>query len=229
MTDSIKDYFPTWDSLQKNIGMPSQTLIDNGYPEDAIPTSPETNWLLNKLTLLRRTPGRLCYFVYSGEVEGYVSCSGKTLGSASSAAYYKDDKYGMLFEYLWEKFPDQAKVSPSKGASANSDWVANKTIVVPLFTDTILASVSPKSGSIFKTRLSVLVGENEQPLSVDNIGPHTHTYSRPSNPASFHSSDGNVPFVEGSNLVETSSTGTGTSPTHNNIQPTMALSFKFKW
>ena len=37
--------FPIWDSTEQNIVEPTQTLFDNGFPQDEIPTSGNMNYL----------------------------------------------------------------------------------------------------------------------------------------------------------------------------------------
>lgn len=69
----------------------------------------------------------------TGPLDGFVRMNGRTIGSASSGATeYAGAGAQDLFEWLWTKIDNSyAGVSTGRGASAEADWSANKTIVVP--------------------------------------------------------------------------------------------------
>jgi hypothetical protein len=64
---------------------------------------------------------------------GWVECSGKSIGSAASNATGRaNDDCHALFLHLWQQDAyNLLPVLPSKGASAEGDWQANKTIATP--------------------------------------------------------------------------------------------------
>lgn len=67
----------------------------------------------------------------TGVLTGFVRSNGRTIGSATSGATERanaDTK--ALFEYLWQTDANLT-VSTGRGASANADWVANKTLTLP--------------------------------------------------------------------------------------------------
>ncbi len=67
----------------------------------------------------------------TGVLTGFVRANGRTIGSATSGATERANADAQpLFEYLWTTDPNLA-VSTGRGASANADWVANKTITLP--------------------------------------------------------------------------------------------------
>jgi hypothetical protein len=67
----------------------------------------------------------------TGVLSGFVRLNGRTIGSATSgAAERANADTQALFEYLWSANPNLA-VSGGRGASANADWVANKTMTLP--------------------------------------------------------------------------------------------------
>lgn len=63
---------------------------------------------------------------------GWVRLNGNTVGNAlSSATELQSDAAFNIFSYLWSKFPDTiCPVSGGRGASALTDWNANKTITL---------------------------------------------------------------------------------------------------
>lgn len=67
----------------------------------------------------------------TGTLSGFVRANGRTIGSASSGASERANADTQaLFEYLWGADANLT-VSGGRGASANADWVANKTIALP--------------------------------------------------------------------------------------------------
>jgi hypothetical protein len=67
----------------------------------------------------------------TGVHTGWVRSNGRTIGSASSGASERANADCQdLFEYLWTEDANLS-VSTGRGASANADWTANKTIALP--------------------------------------------------------------------------------------------------
>ena len=67
----------------------------------------------------------------TGVLAGFVRQNGRTIGSSTSGATERANAdCQSLFEYLWAADPNLT-VSTGRGASANADWVANKTIALP--------------------------------------------------------------------------------------------------
>lgn len=67
----------------------------------------------------------------TGPLTGFVRCNGRTIGSASSGASERANADTQsLFEYFWG-VDTNLSVSGGRGASANADWVANKTLTLP--------------------------------------------------------------------------------------------------
>lgn len=67
----------------------------------------------------------------TGTLSGFVRANGRTVGSATSGATERANADCQeLFEYLWGADANLT-VSTGRGASANADWVANKTIALP--------------------------------------------------------------------------------------------------
>ena len=79
-------------------------------------------------------PGDIKARFGTGTLDGFVRCNGRTIGNAfSSATERATADCQALFEYLWSTTVLQvfAGATPSRGATANGDWLANKQIVLP--------------------------------------------------------------------------------------------------
>jgi microcystin-dependent protein len=77
----------------------------------------------------------------TGTLSGFVRGNGRTIGSASSGASERaNSDCQSLFEYLWTADANLS-VSTGRGATANADWTANKTIALPDFRGRVLAAM----------------------------------------------------------------------------------------
>ena len=82
----------------------------------------------------------------TGTLSGYVRANGRTIGSATSGASERANAdCQALFEYLWGADANLT-VSGGRGASANADWVANKTITLPDWSGRALAGLDDMGG-----------------------------------------------------------------------------------
>jgi microcystin-dependent protein len=76
----------------------------------------------------------------TGTLSGFVRGNGRTIGSATSGATERANADTQsLFEYLWGADANLS-VSGGRGASANADWTANKTIALPDCRGRVIAS-----------------------------------------------------------------------------------------
>jgi hypothetical protein len=83
----------------------------------------------------------------TGVLSGFVRGNGRTIGSATSGATERANADAQaLFEYLWGADANLI-VSTGRGASANADWVANKTIALPDFRSHIMAGLADMGNS----------------------------------------------------------------------------------
>lgn len=124
---------------------------------------------------------------------GWVRCNGGTIGNALSGATERaNDDAQALFVYLWgQDTGNQLAVVPSKGASAVSDWLANKTIEVPDLRNRLLAGISTMggvasarmSGGVFTAGAPDVVGSRggnpAETLTVAQIPAHNHGVNDP--------------------------------------------------
>lgn len=121
----------------------------------------------------------------TGVLSGFVRMNGRTIGSASSGATERANAdCQTLFEYLWDADSSLA-VSGGRGASAASDWSANKTIALPDgrgYALAGLADMGSSASTIFNgasftfgtgTTLGAYLGAARRSLSASNMAPYT--------------------------------------------------------
>ncbi|MBA2690074.1 MAG: hypothetical protein H0U63_04660 [Burkholderiales bacterium] len=83
----------------------------------------------------------------TGAHTGWVRANGRTIGSATSGATESAASGNQsLFEHLWGADANLT-VSTGRGASANADWVANKTIALPDFRGRVIAGLDDMGNS----------------------------------------------------------------------------------
>lgn len=83
----------------------------------------------------------------TGALTGFVRLNGRTIGSATSGATERANADTQaLFEYLWAADANLT-VSTGRGASANADWVANKTIALPDMRGKVMAGLDDMGAS----------------------------------------------------------------------------------
>jgi microcystin-dependent protein len=193
----------------------------------------------------------------TGTLSGFVRANGRTIGSATSGATERaNSDTQQLFEYLWGADENLA-VSSGRGASANADWTANKTIALPDWSGCAIAGLDDMGGgakgrlssTYFGTDATVLGatgGTESHTLTTTQMPSHSHANTL-SDPGHGHT----VPFVATSsaggggggnftmgpgnqttNLVTTGITitnaSTGGGGAHNNVQPTKLATIYIK-
>jgi microcystin-dependent protein len=120
----------------------------------------------------------------SGPLTGFVRCNGRTIGSASSGASERaNSDVQALFEYFWGVDPNLS-VSGGRGASANADWVANKTMTLPDCRGRVIAGDDAMGNSAAGRLTDALAGIDGFPdaggaqtrtLVTANLPPYTPT------------------------------------------------------
>jgi microcystin-dependent protein len=119
----------------------------------------------------------------TGTISGFVRANGRTLGSATSGATERANADAQaLFEYLWTTDANLT-VSTGRGATANADWLANKTITLPDMRGRVMAGMDDMGATaaarlnIFgATVLGAAGGAQTNTLTTSTQLPaHTHT------------------------------------------------------
>ena len=150
----------------------------------------------------------------TGTLSGFVRANGRTIGSATSGATERaNSDTQALFEYLWGADANLT-VSGGRGASANADWTANKTIALPDWRGRSISGLDDMgntpagllTSSYFGTDGTVLgaAGGNEyQALAATNIPSITST--NPSQAISVTTTQSGIPY----NTANSGNTGSG--------------------
>jgi microcystin-dependent protein len=96
----------------------------------------------------------------TGTLSGFVRANGRTIGSATSGATERANADTQaLFEYLWGADANLT-VSGGRGASANADWTANKTLTLPDFRGRVIAGLDDMGNSAAGRLSASLSGVN---------------------------------------------------------------------
>ena len=91
-----------------------------------------------------------------GVLSGFVRANGRTIGSSTSGGTERANAdCQALFEYLWSADANLV-VSTGRGASANADWTANKTIAIPDWRGRVIAGMDTM-GATSADRLSTVL------------------------------------------------------------------------
>lgn len=190
----------------------------------------------------------------TGSHSGWVRANGRTIGSATSGATERaNSDTQSLFEYLWGADANLS-VSSGRGASANADWVANKTIALPDWRGRVIAGLDDMGASAAGRLTSSYFGATATTLGAAG-GLESHTLTKAQAPTGLYTLNdpghrhgvtpaGSASTGEGvaaGSLVETVSidntslettgitiTDNAGGQAHNNVQPTMLATIYIK-
>jgi hypothetical protein len=175
----------------------------------------------------RYTTGELVSSFATTAPAGTVAMDGLTIGNASSEATSRANADTLaLFTLLWNQasnallpIQDSAGIPASRGASAASDFAANRRLTLPTLVDgqAILAAVS--SGVIGSTVGAVI--SHGHGLTINGVGDHAHYGDNfrhgadGAGTSQFNSSDGNVSSSGGSPVTRPAGAHSHTGTANN--------------
>jgi microcystin-dependent protein len=187
---------------------------------------------------------------------GWVRLNGRSIGSATSGATERANAdCQSLFEFLWTTDANLA-VSGGRGASANADWTANKTIALPDGRGRVLAALDDMGGAVAGRLTAGFFGESNTltipqlptvtpagSISLGFVDPQ-HVHQEFSHDLGASGGGGNALLntgpggatVRNTNAAPTgitfnpTFTGTpfGSGNAHNNTQPTILVTYYIK-
>ena len=156
---------------------------------------------------------------------GWVMADDGTIGPAGSGATTRanDDTHD-LYVLLWGGVADAwAPVTGGRGASAEDDWAAGKTMALPRMLGRALAVAGAGAGLTARA-LGQYLGEETHLLTEAEIPAHTHTLTLP---RKYGSNEGSGTGFSKSNGTTSNGSGvtsaTGGDQPHNNMPPTAFL------
>ncbi len=148
---------------------------------------------------------------------GFLQVNGDTLGSGSSGATHAGTAFNDLFNYLWDNLADaQAPVSSGRGASAQADFDANKTITMPDFRGRSPLGAGTGSGLTART-VGDTGGEEDHQLTIAEMPSHNHTL--PSNLQTTNAPAGPADTGVDASLNTSPTGSTGGDGAHNTMHP----------
>src|SRR5262245_3074681 len=106
----------------------------------------------------------------NGNMPGFLPLNGQTFGRAGSSSVYENDLYVNLYAVLWPL--TTIIVEGGKGASANADWTAGKSMTLPQSAGTVMGA---QGGGLGVPEFFTVVGADTATLSVANLPAHSHT------------------------------------------------------
>lgn len=149
-------------------------------------------------------------------IPGWIMADDGTLGpSGSGATTRANDDTEALFKLLWNGVADTwASVSGGRGASADEDWGAGKTIAVPKVLGRALAVAGGGSG-LTSRALGEVLGEEAHTLTTDEMPLHGHPYRVNAGSSAGTESSGGLALDANNPTARAAYTGI---PTNNNAQ-----------
>ena len=160
----------------------------------------------------------------------WVKLNDGSIGSvASNATTRANADTERLFTLLWDNttvtecdIQDSAGAPTAKGASAASDWAANRRIVIPITLGRALAVAGAGAG-LTSRALAARTGTETHQLVIGEMPAHTHSVSGSSTGTTINAADHADVIGNGGT---TGSTGGGGA--HANMQPSVFLNVMMK-
>ena len=214
------------------------------WPEDGIPAAPTQSTTQQVIT------GTLRAYIGTVEPDGYVFSSGKTIGNPSSFATGRaNSDTQALFVLLWNSDVTNTYfvVGAGRGASALSDFSANKTITLPDLRGRVVAGVDNMGGTDagrldWTNAIGYAGGEQYHTLAVGEMPSHGHGVTDPGHAHNIVTGSAGGAIIRTSGGFTLAGTGystdsnttgitiqnNGSGGAHNNLQPSILLNWIVK-
>lgn len=142
----------------------------------------------------------------------FISAMGSSIGQTGSGATFTGETYRSLYSTLWAQAGVSTtagypyRISSAKGASADADWAASKTITIDYATNGVFIRAKTAARNL---------GSYE----ADGVGPHSHTTPGKSSAAGAGANSFFTTGDASNNSLATNSTGTniGTETKPKNV------------
>lgn len=249
-------------ALKSNLGLGSAAYLTSGTSAGNVVTLDGSAKLPavdgSQLTGLPSASG-----VESGAITAYVGltapsgwllCSGKTIGDASSGGTARANAdTATLFALLWDSFSntvlpiqDSAGAASTRGANAAADYAAHKRLPLPDLQGRVIAGkddmsgasanrLTGLSGGLNGDTMGATGGEEAHVLTTGELAAHTHTTYNTATPPGAGSALSSSNYAMGGALYGSGAAATigktstsGSDTAHNNVQPTIILSYIVK-
>jgi len=129
---------------------------------------------INSITQTPRT-GDIKTSLLSSAPRGWVAMNDGSIGNAGSGATNRAHADAFqLYKTIWDGVINTwAPVSTGRGATAQADFIAGKTLTLPRSLGRTLSGAGAGSG-LTSRALGEYIGAESRTLSVDDLAPHTH-------------------------------------------------------
>lgn len=234
-----------WDNNDTNTDVIPDSLLNDGYPFEGIPTSKVLNELFRNITLrlvdletLYSSTGDVKSSINPTPSSGWILWIEGTIGNAASAATVRANAdTEELYTMIWTNASDtNCPVTGGRGASAAADFAANKPIALPKTNGRVLFNLAGTYN------LADYFGETTVTLTEANLPTITPVVNDPGHSHLYTDGLGDPPNVQGGNVARYNPTDqqTGVSTTgitissfgsdtpHENRPEGVALNFHMK-
>jgi hypothetical protein len=174
----------------------------------------------------------------SGDIGNqWLVCNGRMIGNGASGANGRANAdMQALYVHLWTQFPDttlfildSAGIATTRGASALADFDAGKRLYLPDLRGRVVAGVDTERVAInqgWADDLGAIGGNERHQLTVAELPMHTHGTGAGTSFLYVAGSGGTAALATGTGVTSSTLTApTGSNGHHNNLQPTIMLTY----
>ena len=154
----------------------------------------------------------------NGNMPGYLPLNGTSFGNVASGAVHVSVLYENLFKMIWEVIPTYP-IDGGRGATAQEDWDALKTITMPNSAGRTLGAAGGGLGGVFFG----LVGEAAHVLTEAEMPTHVHQINEQMALNQGGGSTGGGSVMQWVSDGPYNTQAKGGDGAHNNIQPTLVM------